>query len=78
MSVGQASRIKSLSKDGKIDEDKILSVIYDKKSEKVNITIKNKQIREYFPIEYSKEQIEGIVFGLIKQWAEKHRKEAEA
>ena len=40
----------------------------NKKSEKVNITIKNKQIREYFPIEYSKEQIEGIVFGLIKQW----------
>ena len=78
LSVGQASRIKSLSKDGKIDEDKILSVIYDKKSEKVNITIKNKQIREYFPIEYAKEQIEGIAFGLIKQWAEKHRKEAEA
>lgn len=74
--MGQATKIKLLSKDGQLDEDKILAVIYEKKTEKVNITIKNKQIREYFPTEYSKEQIENIVFELIKQWSEKHRREA--
>ena len=76
LSMGQATKIKLLSKDGQLDEDKILAVIYEKKTEKVNITIKNKQIREYFPKEYSKEQIESIVFELIKQWSEKHRREA--
>ena len=75
ISVGQATKIKLLAKNGKIDEDKILAVIYEKKTEKVNITIKNKQIRKYFPKEYSKEQIESIVFELIKQWSEEHRKE---
>ena len=60
LSMGQATKIKLLSKDGQLDEDKILAVIYEKKTEKVNITIKNKQIREYFPTEYSKEQIENI------------------
>ena len=60
LSMGQATKIKLLEKNGQIDEDKILSVIYEKKTEKVNITIKNKQIREYFPTEYSKEQIENI------------------
>ena len=58
ISVGQATKIKMLAKNGKIDEDKILAVIYEKKTEKVNITIKNKQIRKYFPKEYSREQIE--------------------
>ena len=76
LSMGQATKIKLLAKNGQIDEDKILSVIYEKKTEKVNITIKNKQIREYFPEEYSKEQIENIVFELIRQWSKKHRKEA--
>ena len=75
ISVGQATKIKLLAKNGKIDEDKILAVIYEKKTEKVNITIKNKQIRKYFPKEYSREQIESIVFELIKQWSEEHRKE---
>ena len=60
LSMGQATKIKLLSKDGQLDEDKILAVIYEKKTEKVNITIKNKQMREYFPTEYSKEQIENI------------------
>ena len=76
LSMGQATKIKLLAKNGQIDEDKILSVIYEKKTEKVNITINNKQIREYFPKEYSKEQIENIVFELIRQWSKKHRKEA--
>ena len=75
ISVGQATKIKMLAKNGKIDEDKILAVIYEKKTEKVNIKIKNKQIRKYFPKEYSREQIESIVFELIKQWSEWHRKE---
>ena len=75
ISVGQATKIKLLAKNGKIDEDKILAVIYEQKTEKVNIIIKNKQIRKYFPKEYSKEQIESIVFELIKQWSEEHRKE---
>lgn len=76
LSMGQTTKIKLLAKNGQIDEDKILSVTYEKKTEKVNITIKNKQIREYFPEEYSKEQIKNIVFELIRQWSKKHRKEA--
>ena len=74
LSVEQANKIHSLAVDGKIDEKAILSVVYEKKPEKLNITIKDKSIRQYFPPSYSKEQIENIVMELIKNWYEQHKK----
>ena len=41
---------------------------YRMKNNKFNITIKNKWLKEYFPENYSKEQIEDIVLNLIKKW----------
>lgn len=74
LSIGQAHKIRILADEGRIEEDKILSVIYDTKPEKINITIKDKSIRQYFPESFSKDQIESIVMDLIKQWYEQQNK----
>ena len=70
----QQVKIRTLADDGKIDEDIILSVIYESKPEKINITIKDKSIRQYFPDNFSKQQIESIVMELIKAWYEQQNK----
>lgn len=74
LSIGQAHKIRTLADDGRIDEDKILSIIYETKPEKINITIKDKSIRKYFPDSFSKQQIESIVMELIKTWYEQQNK----
>lgn len=74
LSLSQATEIRKKSIDGKISEEAIRSIIYNQKSNKFNITIKNKWLKEYFPDTYSKEQIENIVLNLIKKWHEKRNR----
>ena len=68
LSLSQATEIRKQSVDGKISEEEIRKIIYAEKNSKFNITIKNKWLKEYFPENYSKEQIEDIVLNLIKKW----------
>lgn len=68
LSLSQAAEIRKKSIDGKISEEEIRKIIYAEKNSKFNITIKNKWLKEYFPENYSKEQIEDIVLNLIKKW----------
>ena len=75
LSLSQAQEIRKQSLNGKISEEDIRKIIYDNKSNKFNITIKNKCIKEYFPETYSKEQIENIVLNLIKKWHEMRMKQ---
>jgi len=73
LSLSQASQIRKQSVDGKISEEAIRRIIYNNKSNKFNIIIKSKCIREYFPENYSKEQIENIVLNIIKKWHSKRK-----
>ena len=73
LSIGQAHKIRTTA-DGRIEEDVIMSFIYDSKPQKINITIKDKSIRQYFPENFTKEQIESIVLELIKNWYEQQNK----
>lgn len=38
------------------------------KKETVKVTLSEKRIRQYFPKEYGKEQIENIIISLLEQW----------
>ena len=73
LSLSQATEIRKKSTDGNISEDEIHRIIYTERNNKFNITIKNKWLKEYFPENYSKEQIEDIVLGLIKKWYNKRK-----
>lgn len=74
ITIKQAVQIRSLFEDGKIDFCAIEETLLQRKTEKMDITLKETKIRKYFPKEYSKKEIENVVTGLVKQWAAEQKK----
>ena len=74
VSINQATKIKQISKDGKISYDVLELILTEEKPEKLNITLKEKKLKKYFPENYSKKQIENIVFQLLELWYKSQKK----
>lgn len=74
VSINQATKIKQISKDGKINYDVLELILTEEKPEKLNITLKEKKLKKYFPENYSKKQIENIVFQLLELWYKSQKK----
>lgn len=70
-SKAQAEQLKESSETGKLTEGKVYAVLVKKETEHVNVTISAKKIRNYFPTEYSKEQIEDVIYMLLEEWKQK-------
>ena len=66
----QAELLKAGSEAGELTEGKVYAVLV-RKEESVNVTISAKKIRNYFPVEYSKEQIEDVIYTLLEEWKQK-------
>ncbi len=67
----QAEQLKEDSEAGKLTEGNVYAVLVKKETEPVNVTISAKKIRNYFPMEYSKEQIEDVIYTLLEEWKQK-------
>ena len=67
----QAELLKAGSEAGELTEGKVYAVLVRKEEENVNVTISAKKIRNYFPVEYSKEQIEDVIYTLLEEWKQK-------
>ena len=67
----QAELLKAGSEEGELTEGKVYAVLVRKEEENVNVTISAKKIRNYFPVEYSKEQIEDVIYTLLEEWKQK-------
>ena len=70
-SKAQAELWKESSEAGELTEGKVYAVLVRKEKENVNVTISAKKIRNYFPAEYSKEQIEDVIYTLLEEWKQK-------
>ena len=70
-SKAQAELWKESSEAGELTEGKVYAVLVRKEKENVNVTISAKRIRNYFPTEYSKEQIEDVIYTLLEEWKQK-------
>lgn len=70
-SKAQAELWKESSEAGELTEGKVYAVLVRKEKENVNVTISAKKIRNYFPVEYSKEQIEDVIYTLLEEWKQK-------
>ena len=66
-SKAQAELWKESSEAGELTEGKVYAVLVRKEKENVNVTISAKKIRSYFPVEYSKEQIEDVIYTLLEE-----------
>ena len=70
-SKAQAEQLKESSEAGELTAGKVYAVLVRKEKENVNVTISAKKIRNYFPAEYSKEQIEDVIYTLLDEWKQK-------
>lgn len=70
-SKAQAELWKESSEARELTEGNVYAVLIRKEKENVNVTISAKKIRNYFPTEYSKEQIEDVIYTLLEEWKQK-------
>lgn len=75
LSVAQAELLKDESKAGTLTEEKVTEILTQgiKLPSAPSITISSKRIRDYFPQEYTKGQIEAVIYDLLETWKEKHK-----
>lgn len=71
----QAGQLKGLYEAGELTEGKVYAVLSKKENSSTGVSIPAKRIREYFPPEYTKDQMEEIIYGLLEQWKEKNADE---
>ena len=74
----QAIRMKELSKENRLDENVIYSIMTEiKANQKEKISFKMEDIDEYFPKDYTSRQKSEVILKLLKSWAKKRSKEHE-
>lgn len=70
-----ADKLKEHSEEGKLNELAVELILCEKKTAPVKVTLPEKKIRSYFSPEYTKEQIEKIIYTLLEQWKQKEGEE---
>jgi len=68
-SLEQASKLKKYSQEKNFN-DAVIEIILTEEKEKGNnnITLKKKDLKQYFPKSYSKKDMENVIFELLKLW----------
>ena len=73
-SLEQVKQFKKYSQEKKL-HDAVIELLLSEKNEKSNnITLKKKDLKQYFPKNYSKKDIENVIFELLKQWQKQNEK----
>ena len=77
-SLSQAVRMKKLSQQGLLDDDKILEIMSEEKAnQKERIKIPTERVRKYFPENYTKSQIEDAIVKLCEAHYKRRQKQQE-
>lgn len=69
VSFKQAKEIRAKASDGKIAANAIASILQEREPVYGNVTLKEKNIRQYFPKGYTRRQKEAVVLSLLEQWS---------
>lgn len=67
-SLAQAKKLKELGKEGKLDRNGIEIVLSDEKPAAPSVRLQRKKLNEYFPVDYSAEQMEATIYELLERW----------
>lgn len=74
-SMKQAKELKQISKERMLTYSEIDQICMNESTEKVQVQIPAKKLKQYFPETYTKIQMEEIIFMLLASWAEREGKE---
>ena len=64
----QAEQLKSYSQQGKLTESQVYAILIKKEGKGISIAISSRKVREYFPVSYTKEQMEEVIYTLLERW----------
>ena len=64
----QARKLKELGKEGKLDETGMELILSGEKPAAPAVKLTRKKLNEYFPAGYSAEQMEKVIYSLLKKW----------
>ena len=67
--------MKQISKERMLTYSEIDQICMNESTEKVQVQIPAKELKQYFPETYTKTQMEEIIFKLLASWAEREGKE---
>ena len=70
-SMKQAKELKKISKEQMLTYSEIDQICMNESTEKVQVQIPAKKLKQYFPESYSKAQMEEVIFMLLASWPEK-------
>lgn len=73
-SMKQAKELKQISKERMLTYSEIDQICMNESTEKVQVQIPAKKLKQYFPDTYTKTQMEEIIFMLLASWAEREGK----
>lgn len=64
----KATTLKKHSEAGKLTELAVELILCEEKKKSTKVTLPEDKVKRYFPKEYSKEQMEQVIFELLEQW----------
>jgi len=68
-SLAQATKLKSFSQDGRLNEDVIYSIMTEgKPSQKEKVVLKDERFEKYFPKSFNTKQKEDLLVELLEKW----------
>ena len=74
----QTIRMKELSRENRLDENVIYSIMTEEKAnQKEKLSFKMEDINEYFPKNYTPREKSEVILKLLKGWAKRRNKEQE-
>lgn len=75
-SLSQAKRMKQMSREGKLTDDTMLSVMSEqKKPEKNEIILPYDALAKFFPKNYTPHQMERMIYKLLENWQKKKQRQ---
>jgi ParB family chromosome partitioning protein len=75
-SLAQAIKMKQFSKDGRLNDDVILSIMSEEKpNQKEQIKLPYERIRRFIPDDYNAKRTEDLIVKLLENWHRKRERE---
>lgn len=77
-SLSQAQRIKQESKEGRLTEESVLSIMSEEKKPLYNsVTLSHDTLKKYFPRSYTAKQMEKVIIKLLDNWLKRRQQSQE-
>lgn len=68
VSTQQSEKLKEYGKKGELTLSMVQSILSEEKPKERKVTIRQDKISRYFPEEYTSEEIEDVILGLLEEW----------